>query len=204
MGRPTRIMDLMRTVRDYPVITPSDTITKAWRVMSRFYRDKRDEPGNESPVLVVDEESRLVGLVNRGIIMRNIDSRLYGIALRVPGGFLENDENGATGCLLPRRMVSAVMLPAGKIALKSTDTTVKALFMLLNNNLGTLPVINIYQQVIGMVHAGDVFHNHGLGSGFCKTAFMGYEYIQYGLFDDYYAGYDETVEKKVAPQHGAL
>ncbi|SFQ94590.1 CBS domain-containing protein [Desulfoscipio geothermicus] len=201
MQRCLRIMDIMRPPADYPTVTPEQTIRQAWHIMGSHYRNRRFEYDNgERLLLVVNKENRLVGLVNGALITKHVDARVYELASRVPGGFLENESDPATACLLPRLKVSDIMLPVENIALKSTETITKALFIMLRNNLGSLPVLNIYRQVVGTVAAGDVFHHHGLGSGYCKTAFMNYDYLRYGLFDDYYANYDEIIEKKEAPQ----
>lgn len=199
MEKLSRIMDIMHMPGDHPTISPEQTIQQAWQIINTHYQGGYWElQKSERLVLVINEENQLVGLLNSALIMKHLDENLYTIASRIPGGFLENE--GAAIHLLPSRKVHDIMLPVDKIALKSTDTVSKALTILLNNNLGCLPVLNIYNQIIGIVHAGDVFHHHKLGSSFYKSAFMNYDYYRYGLFDDYYVHYDELKEKKGVPQ----
>lgn len=196
MGEPVRVMDIMCPSTGYPKLSPEHTIRQAWDIIGDFYRDRVDELRSGGRVaLVLDEEEQLVGLLTLRSILDALDPQTYAIASRVPGGLLEEGESTSIAFMLPDLKVREIMLPGEKITLKSTDFVAKALQMLLGNNVGALPVLNIFHRVIGVVPAGEVFHSVGLRSSFGKLAFAGYDYTRHGVFDDYYVDYDAQEKK---------
>ncbi len=180
MDGPIRIMELMDTDFNYPIVPPEYSLGQAWRAMGAHSRNGNCGSHNsENLVLVINHENQLEGVINFEILSRSMDSGVYNMAARVPGGGLINGAD-YIAYLLPDRRVEEVMLPVDKIALKSTDPVNKAFYILLNNDVDTLPVLNIFRHVIGIIHAADVFHVLGLGSSYCKLAFVGYDYPRHG------------------------
>jgi len=196
-------MDIMKRPNNCPTVSLEHSTQQAWEITGSFYNNN---PGvsrtGERMALVVDEENQLAGLINMESFYQNIDPWVYNVISRIPGCLLENEDGAITTSLLTRCKLEDIMIPADKIALKSTDTASKAFSILCDNNVGTLPVLNIFRQIIGIVQAGDVFHTLGLGSSFLKQAFMGYDYQRYGLFDDYYVDFLEELEKRIEPHRG--
>jgi len=205
MNETTRIMDIMKRPNNHPTVSLGHSIQQAREIIDSFYHNNPDASRTgERVALVVDEGNQFAGLINMESLHWNIDPWVYNVISRAPGCILENEGGGITTSLLPHHKLEDIMIPSDKIALKSTDTASKAFSMLCDNNVGTLPVLNVFRQIIGIVKAGDVFHALGLGSSFLKQAFMGYDYQRYGLFDDYYVDFLEEQEKKNGVPQGTL
>ncbi len=188
MNGAIRIMDIMKPPNYYPTVSSGHSIQQAREITDSFYHhNPGDTRTGERMALVVDEENQLAGLINMESLQH---------IPRPPGSNAKNEGGAMTA--------EDIMMPANKIALKSTDTAGKAFAILYDNNVGTLPVLNIFRQIIGVVQAGDVFHALGLRSSFLKLAFTGYDYQRYGLFDDYYTDFLEEMEKKNGAPQGTL
>jgi len=198
-------MELMDTDFDYPIVSPGHSISQAWLILGACCQSSNYSIYSERLVLVTNNENQLEGVINLETFFKSMDPGALNVAARVPGGGPINEANYMVAYLLPNRRVEEIMLPVDKIALKSTDTVNKAFFILLNNDVGILPVLNIFKHVIGIVHAADVFHVLGLSSSFCKLAFMGYDYSRHGAFNaDRVSGgnhlKNELPEKKQKPR----
>jgi len=170
-------MELMDTDFVCPVVSPEHSINQAWQVLGACCHN------SDSLVLVTNKDKQLEGVINPESIFKSIEPGILNVAARMPGGGVFNEGNHLIACLLPNRSIKEIMLPVDKIALNSTDTVTKAFFLLLNNDVGALPVLNVYKHVIGIVNAADVFHALGLSSSYCKLAFPGYDYSRHGVFN---------------------
>ncbi|AGL03008.1 CBS domain-containing protein [Desulfoscipio gibsoniae] len=205
MNGPIRIMDIMRHPDNYPTVSLGQSIQQAWEIITSFYYNNSGVScTGERMALVVDEENQFTGLISLESFHQSTDPWVHNVISRTSVRILENECDEITSSLLPHRKLEDIMIPVDKIALKSTDTASKAFSILCDNNVGTLPVLNIFRQIIGIVQAGDVFHALGLGSSFLKQAFMSYDYQRYGLFDDYYVDFLEELEKKNGAPQGTL
>lgn len=184
MDEPRRVMDLMLPPGGYPKLSHDMNLTRAWQEMTEFYKKQNESiSAEERLALVCDEDECLAGILTQEAIMKTIAPAIRESVGRLMGGFLE-EGGGFFNCLLnPNLKVTDVMIPAERVAVKSTDTIVKEMPVLINNNLSAFPVVNIWGKVIGMLRSGEVFHNLGLNSAFCKLGFSGCDWNHYGIYD---------------------
>lgn len=185
MDNARRVMDIMVSPDGYPTLAPYYSLTRVWQVVREFYSARGEGlPARDRVALVCDDEGRFEGLITFEMLLETIAPRIRRAAYSLPGGLMEEAAGFSPDAFLESgRTVREIQLPANRVALKSTDTIAKALQALLKNNLGTLPVVNAFGQVHGMVKSRDVFNNLGLASGFAKLAFSGYDWSSCGVFE---------------------
>jgi CBS domain-containing protein len=177
-------MDIMLPPDGYPRLKLDTNLTQAWQDMTDFYKKLGGSPpAEERMALVYDDDECLAGVLAQKAIMMTIAPAVRESVGRVLGGFLE-EGGGFFSCMLnPNIKITDVMTPVEQVAVKSTDTIIKDMPVLIKNNLSAFPVVNIWGKVIGMLSRGDVFHNLGLNSAFCKLGFSGCDWDHYGVFD---------------------
>jgi len=184
MYKPRRVMDIMLPPDGYPGLKLDLGLIRAWQNMTDFYKKMSAPPPTEERIaLVYDDDECLAGVLAQKAIMMTITPAARESVDRVLRGFLE-EGGGFFSCILnPDIKIKEVMTPVEQVAVKSTDTIVKDMPVLLKNNLSAFPVVNIWGKVIGMLRRGDVFHHLGLNSAFCKLGFSGCDWDHYGVFD---------------------
>lgn len=88
-------------------------------------------------------------------MIKTFDQRYLAVARRIPGFF---EVNLFGNCIeQSQRAVKEIMYHNEEILLKSWDSVSNTLRIMLKHRLETLPVVNVFRQVIGIVRIADVY-----------------------------------------------
>jgi len=153
-----RVKDIMVPAEEYSIVSATCTLRQAVRVMrNSIHRLNNRDPhcsGHRS-VLVYDEDNELAGLLTFRAVMEAVEPPFLKVGYLVPGFF---EGIFSTKCIQEaNRKVTEVMIPIKDITLKPEDTLLKAVHIMLQNRLSSLPVVNSRNRVIGMVRNVEIF-----------------------------------------------
>ncbi|SFQ94609.1 CBS domain-containing protein [Desulfoscipio geothermicus] len=157
-----RVMDIMLPA-GYPIIRENLPLRDAWEKMCKFVFTIEEHPDyNQGYLMVYNDDDALVGMVTMREMLKTFNQRYLAAVRRVPG-YYEGNLNA--NCIEQyRRSVREIMCADEEIMLKSWDSLVVALRIMLKHRLEALPVINIYHKVIGIVRIADVYEELGLNA----------------------------------------
>lgn len=158
MPHKTKVREVMIPLKKYPHIPQWFTLRQAVAIVreSAFECAGAFEPRT---VLVFNEKHQLVGILTLRDLLKGLEP-----------GFLRERELIKTDPLIKivegellgpgmraqaEKPVSEVMSPV-KVSIKADDSLVRAIFLMVNENVGMMPVLE-GDQVVGMVRLTDLF-----------------------------------------------
>jgi CBS domain-containing protein len=158
MPHKTKVREVMIPLKKYPHIPQWFTLRQAVAIV----RESADEcAGAFEPrtVLVFDEQHHLVGVLTLRDLLKGLEPGFYQkrqMILSDPS--IKIDEEALLGPGMKRqaeKQVSEVMSPV-KVSVKADESLVKAIFLMVNDKVGMMPVLD-GEQVVGMVRLTDLF-----------------------------------------------
>jgi len=156
MSSEKRVGDIMVPAEEYSRISSTCTFKQAVRVMyDSFYKTGNMSGTGHQSVLVYDEDNQLAGLITFRAIMEAVEPSFLKMSLTIPGFFEGIFSNKCTQ--EANRRITEIMIPIKEITIKKEDTLLKAIHLMLNNKLNSLPVVNHHNRVIGMVRNVEIF-----------------------------------------------
>ncbi len=150
--------DLMIPLEDYPHIPYWFTLRQAMAIVKEM-SIKYEGQFEPRALLVFDEKYRLLGILTLRDIIKGLEPRFMqetGLIKADPNlAVLMGDLFGPGLNEASQKPVSAVMSPI-KINVQGNDPLPKAIFLMITENVGLLPVIQD-SKVAGMVRLSDLF-----------------------------------------------
>jgi CBS domain-containing protein len=153
-----KVKDLMIPLEDYPHIPYWFTLRQAMAIV-REAAIKFEGSFEPRAVLVFDEKYQLLGMLTLRDIIRGLEPRFMHETALVKGDpnltVLMGDLFGPGLREASQKPVSEVMSPI-KVTIQGSDPIAKAIFMMIQENVGLMPVIQD-GKVAGMVRLSDLF-----------------------------------------------
>jgi DNA-binding NarL/FixJ family response regulator len=153
-----KVKDLMIPLEDYPHIPYWFTLRQAMAIV-REAAIKFEGSFEPRAVLVFDEKYQLMGMLTLRDIIRGLEPKFAqdrGIIKADPNlAVLMGDMFGPNMREQSQKPVSEVMSPI-KITVNGEDPITKALFLMISENVGMMPVL-LVKKVVGMVRMSDLF-----------------------------------------------
>ncbi len=152
-----KVKDLMIPLEDYPHIPYWFTLRQAMAIVREAAI--KFEGFMPRSVLVFDEKYRLMGLLTLRDIIKGLESRFLKNTDMIKAdpslAILIRDLFGPGLKEASQRPVSEVMSPI-KVTVNAEDTLAKALFLMIKENVGMMPVLR-ENKVAGMIRLSDLF-----------------------------------------------
>jgi CBS domain-containing protein len=158
MPEQKKVKDLMIPLEDYPHIPYWFTLRQAMAIV-REAAVKFEGSFEPRAVLVFDEKYQLMGMLTLRDIIKGLEPRFLretGLIKADPSlTILLGDLFGPGLKEASQKPVSEVMSPI-KVSVQGDDLIAKALFLMIKENVGMMPVIQD-NKVTGMVRLSDLF-----------------------------------------------
>ena len=158
MSNTKRVKELMIPLEDYPHIPYWFTLRQAMAIV-REAAVKFEGTFEPRAVLVFDEKYQLMGILTLRDIIRGLEPRFMqesGLIKADPNlALLMGDLFGPGMREASQKPVSEVMSPI-KVTIAGGDSIAKAVFMMIKENVGMMPVIQD-NKVAGMIRLSDLF-----------------------------------------------
>ncbi len=152
-----KVKDLMIPLEDYPHIPYWFTLRQAMAIVREAAI--KFEGFMPRSVLVFDEKYRLMGLLTLRDIIKGLEPRFLKNTDMIKAdpslAILIRDLFGPGLKEASQRPVSEVMSPI-KVTVNAEDTLAKALFLMIKENVGMMPVLR-ENKVAGMIRLSDLF-----------------------------------------------
>ena len=158
MPHKRKVREIMIPLKKYPHIPQWFTLRQAVAIVreSAFECAGAFEPRT---VLVFDEKHQLVGILTLRDLLKGLEPGFYRerqLILSDPSyKIVEGELLGPGMKTQAEKPVSEVMSPV-KVSVKADDSLVKAIFLMVNEKVGMMPVLED-EQVVGMVRLTDLF-----------------------------------------------
>ena len=153
-----KVKDLMIPLEDYPHIPYWFTLRQAMAIV-REASIKFEGSFEPRAVLVFDEKYQLMGMLTLRDIIRGLEPKFAkdaGIIKADPSlAVLMGDMFGPGMKEASQKPVSEVMSPI-KVTVNGDDPITKALFLMIQENVGMMPVL-LDKKVVGMVRMSELF-----------------------------------------------
>jgi CBS domain-containing protein len=153
-----KVKDLMIPLEDYPHIPYWFTLRQAMAIVQEA-SIKFEGSFEPRAVLVFDEKYQLMGMLTLRDIIRGLEPKFAkdsGIIKADPNlAVLMGDMFGPNMKEQSQKPVSDVMSPI-KVTINGDDPITKALFLMISENVGMMPVL-LDKKVVGMVRMSDLF-----------------------------------------------
>ena len=153
-----KVKDLMIPLEDYPHIPYWFTLRQAMAIV-REASIKFEGSFEPRAVLVFDEKYQLMGMLTLRDIIRGLEPKFAkdtGLIKADPSlAVLMGDMFGPNMKELSQKAVSEVMSPI-KVTVNGEDPITKALFLMIQENVGMMPVL-LDKKVVGMVRMSELF-----------------------------------------------
>jgi CBS domain-containing protein len=153
-----KIKDLMIPLEDYPHIPYWFTLRQAMAIV-REAAIKFEGSFEPRAVLVFDEKYQLMGMLTLRDVVRGLEPKFAqdsGLIKSDPSlAVLMGDMFGPNMKEASQKAVSEVMSPI-KVTVNGDDPITKALFLMIKENVGMMPVL-IDRKVVGMVRMSELF-----------------------------------------------
>jgi CBS domain-containing protein len=153
-----KVKDLMIPLEDYPHIPYWFTLRQAMAIV-REAAVKFEGSFEPRAVLVFDEKYQLLGILTLRDIIRGLEPRFLKETNLIKADpsltVLMGDLFGPGMKEQSQKPVSEVMSPI-KVTVNGNDPIVKALFLMLKENVGLMPVM-MDSKVAGMIRLSDLF-----------------------------------------------
>jgi DNA-binding NarL/FixJ family response regulator len=153
-----KIKDLMIPLEDYPHIPYWFTLRQAMAIV-REAAIKFEGSFEPRAVLVFDEKYQLMGMLTLRDIIRGLEPKFAkdtGLIKADPSlAVLMGDMFGPNMKEQSQKAVSEVMSPI-KVTVNGDDPITKALFLMIQENVGMMPVL-LDKKVVGMVRMNELF-----------------------------------------------
>jgi CBS domain-containing protein len=158
MPNDKKVKDLMIPLEDYPHIPYWFTLRQAMAIV-RETAIKYEGQFEPRALLVFDEKYQLMGILTLRDVIKGLEPRFM-----QESGLIKADPNLAVlmGDLFgpglkeaSQKPVSEVMSPI-KVTAQGTDVLAKAIFLMIKENVGMMPVIQD-NKVAGMIRLSDLF-----------------------------------------------
>ncbi len=153
-----KVKDLMIPLEDYPHIPYWFTLRQAMAIV-REAAIKFEGSFEPRAVLVFDEKYQLLGMLTLRDIIRGLEPRFMHETALVKADpnltVLMGDLFGPGMREASQKPVSEVMSPI-KVTVQGSDLLAKAIFMMIQENVGLMPVIQD-NKVAGMIRLSDLF-----------------------------------------------
>ena len=153
-----KVKDLMIPLEDYPHIPYWFTLRQAMAIV-REAAIKFEGSFEPRAVLVFDEKYQLLGILTLRDIIRGLEPRLLKETDLIKADpsltVLMGDLFGPGMKEQSQKPVSEVMSPI-KVTVNGDDPIVKALFLMIKENVGLMPVM-MDSKVAGMIRLSDLF-----------------------------------------------
>ena len=153
-----KVKDLMIPLEDYPHIPYWFTLRQAMAIV-REAAIKFEGSFEPRAVLVFDEKYQLLGMLTLRDIIRGLEPRFMHETALVKADpnltVLMGDLFGPGMREASQKPVSEVMSPI-KVTVQGSDPLAKAIFMMIQENVGLMPVIQD-NKVAGMIRLSDLF-----------------------------------------------
>ena len=153
-----KIKDLMIPLEDYPHIPYWFTLRQAMAIV-REAAIKFEGSFEPRAVLVFDEKYQLMGMLTLRDIIQGLEPKFAkdtGLIKADPSlAVLMGDMFGPNMKEQSQKAVSEVMSPI-KVTVNSDDPITKALFLMIQENVGMMPVL-LDKKVVGMVRMNELF-----------------------------------------------
>ena len=158
MSNTKRVNELMIPLEDYPHIPYWFTLRQAMAIV-REANIKFEGSFEPRAVLVFDEKYQLMGILTLRDIIKGLEPRFMHETTLVKA-----DPNLAllVGDLFGPGLKEASQKPVGevmssiKVTVQGSDPIAKAIFLMINENVGAMPVIQD-SKVAGMIRLSDLF-----------------------------------------------
>ena len=158
MSDTKKVKELMITLEDYPHIPYWFTLRQAMAIV-REAAIKFEGAFEPRAVLVFDEKYQLMGMLTLRDIVKGLEPRFLqesGLVKMDPSlTVLMGDLFGPGLKEASQKPVSEVMSPI-KVTVGGNDPIAKALFLMIKENVGLMPLIQ-EQRVVGMIRLSDLF-----------------------------------------------
>lgn len=156
MPHEKKVSDIMIPVEDYSTVSEENTVKEAIAILrNSFCNLETGECHGHRSVLVLNEKNKPVGLLNFRALLLAIEPRFLkmegGPALYKEGFFTSRAREESN------KKVKDIMQPIKFITINRDESLLKAIHLMLNNKLGTLPVMD-KERVVGMVRINEVFN----------------------------------------------
>jgi len=158
MSDTKKVKELMIPLEDYPHIPYWFTLRQAMAIV-REAAIKFEGAFEPRAVLVFDEKYQLMGMLTLRDIVKGLEPRFLqesGLVKMDPSlTVLMGDLFGPGLKEASQKPVSEVMSPI-KVTVGGNDPIAKALFLMIKENVGLMPLIQ-EQRVVGMIRLSDLF-----------------------------------------------
>ena len=159
MSKSKSVKELMIDVFEYPHIPYWFTIRQAIGMMKKSLIDT-EKCVHPLAMLIFDQKYNLMGIVTLKDILKGLEPRLMKPVTLADADVSYVDENALAGIeaslfdeeakKLSERLVNDIMVPV-RVFVSPEDSAVKAAFLMVNNNLTLLPVLEDRKKLIGLV-----------------------------------------------------
>jgi DNA-binding NarL/FixJ family response regulator len=153
-----KVKDLMIPLEDYPHIPYWFTLRQAMAIV-REAAIKFEGSFEPRAVLVFDEKYQLMGMLTLRDVVRGLEPKFAqdsGLIKSDPSlAVLMGDMFGPNMKEASQKPVSEVMSPI-KVTVNGDDPITKALFLMIKENVGMMPVL-LDKKVVGMVRMNELF-----------------------------------------------
>jgi DNA-binding NarL/FixJ family response regulator len=153
-----KVKDLMLPLEDYPHIPYWFTLRQAMAIV-REAAIKFEGSFEPRAVLVFDEKYQLMGMLTLRDVVRGLEPKFAqdsGLIKSDPSlAVLMGDMFGPNMKEASQKPVSEVMSPI-KVTVNGDDPITKALFLMIKENVGMMPVL-LDKKVVGMVRMNELF-----------------------------------------------
>lgn len=156
MPQEKKVSEIMIPIQDYSTVSEDNTVKEAIAVLrSSFCNIDTGECHGHRSVLVLNEKNKPVGLLNFRALLLAIEPRF----LKIEGGPALFKEGFFTNRAREesKKKVKDIMQPIKFITINRDESLLKAIHLMLEHKLGTLPVMD-QGQVVGMVRINEVFN----------------------------------------------
>ena len=158
MSNTKRVKELMIPLEDYPHIPYWFTLRQAMAIV-REAAVKFEGSFEPRAVLVFDEKYQLMGMLTLRDIIKGLEPRFMHETALVKADpnltVLMGDLFGPGMREASQKPVSEIMSPI-KITVQGSDSIAKALFLIIKEGVGVMPVIQ-ESKVAGMIRLSDLF-----------------------------------------------
>jgi len=158
MSKQRRVKDLMIPLEDYPHIPYWFTLRQAMAIV-REAAIKFEGSFEPRAILIFDEKYQLMGMLTLRDIIRGLEPRFLQetdlIKMDPSLTILAGDLFGPGMKQASQKPVSDVMTTI-RVTVNDEDSLVKALFLMIKENVGLMPVLHD-NKVVGMIRLSDLF-----------------------------------------------
>lgn len=166
MSAEHKVRDLMIPIEEYSTVPTNATVKEAIEVLTKsFSQLESGEYAGHRSVLVIDENQQPVGLLTFRDLIKAIEPKFAIDPSKVPGHsipYTDLPDVAWDGYFTQRSQqeakhpVSEVMRPLKLLTIDADAPLLKAVHMMVNNDVGSLPVTE-NGKVVGMIRINEVF-----------------------------------------------